>query len=152
MNTNTERREFIKTGAAAGIGLGLAAALPTWLRAQPPSPSGRLRVAVIGTNSRGLEHIECLGGISDVEIAYICDVEDGALAKGMKKAAAATHDQPKALKDFRRALDDKTIDADDDRGARPLAHADGDHGDGGRQARLRRETLQPQPRGGRDAA
>jgi predicted dehydrogenase len=111
MNTNTDRRDFIKTGAAAGIGLGLAAAAPSWLRAQPPGPSGRLRVAVIGTNSRGLEHIECLGGISNVEIAYICDVEDGALAKGMKKAATTTHDQPKALKDFRRALDDKTIDA-----------------------------------------
>ena len=112
MNTTTDRREFIKTGAAAGLGLGLAAALPSLLRAQPPqSPGNRLRLAVIGTNSRGLEHVACIGGIDNVEIAYICDVEDGALAKGMSKAATATRDHPKAIKDFRRVLDDPSIDA-----------------------------------------
>jgi predicted dehydrogenase len=54
-----------------------------------------------------------LGGIDEVEIAYICDVEDGALAKGMAEAGKATApgSQPKAIKDFRRALDDKSVDA-----------------------------------------
>jgi predicted dehydrogenase len=111
MNTNTDRRDFIKKGTAAGIGLGLAAALPSWVRAQPASPSNRLRVAVVGTNSRGLEHLACLGGMDNIEIAYVCDVEDGALAKGMKRAGEVSHDQPKALKDFRKALEDKTLDA-----------------------------------------
>src|SRR5579863_6470205 len=111
MNITTDRRDFIKKSTAAGIGLGLAAALPTWVRAQPASPSNRLRVAVIGTNSRGLEHLNCLGGMDNVEIAYVCDVEDGALAKGMKRAGEVSHDQPRALKDFRKALEDKTLDA-----------------------------------------
>ena len=112
MNTLSDRREFIKTGAAAGLGLGLAATLPSWMKAEPPpSPGNRVRLAVIGTNSRGLDHIEAIGGIDGTEIVYICDVEDGALAKGMKQAAKAQRDQPKALKDFRRALDDKSIDA-----------------------------------------
>ncbi len=113
MNTPTDRREFIKTGAAAGLGLGLAAALPTWLRADAPtSPAARTRLAVIGTNNRGLDHIQMLGGIDEAEIAYICDVEDGALAKGMAEAGkAAPGSQPKAIKDFRRALDDKSVDA-----------------------------------------
>jgi len=67
---------------------------------------------VIGSNTRGLDHIEALGGIDGVEIAYVCDVEDGALAKGMKQAAAtAPGSQPKAIKDFRRVLDDRSIDA-----------------------------------------
>jgi predicted dehydrogenase len=112
MNTPTDRREFIKTGAAAGLGLGLAATLPSWLRADPPpSPGNRVRLAVIGTNSRGLSHIESISGIEDTEIAYVCDVEDGALAKGMKEAAKTPRDHPKAIKDFRRALDDKNVDA-----------------------------------------
>jgi len=113
MNKLSDRREFIKTGAAAGAGLGLAAALPSWLRADPPqSPNNRVRLAVIGTNSRGLDHIQALAGIDDAEIAYICDVEDGALAKGMKEAAkAAPGARPKAVKDFRRALDDTSVDA-----------------------------------------
>ncbi|HEY4989386.1 MAG TPA: Gfo/Idh/MocA family oxidoreductase, partial [Opitutaceae bacterium] len=62
-------------------------------------------------NNRGLDHIEALGGIADAEIAYVCDVEDGALAKGVRQAAKNSGPQPKALKDFRRALDDRTVDA-----------------------------------------
>jgi predicted dehydrogenase len=69
-------------------------------------------VAVAGTNNRGLEVIQALAGIENAEIAYVCDVEDGALAKGMKEVAKeAPGARPKALKDFRRALDDKAIDA-----------------------------------------
>jgi predicted dehydrogenase len=107
-NPLTDRRQFIRTTAAAGAAL---AALPAWLRAASPGSNERVRVAVVGTNNRGLEHLETLGGIETAEIAYVCDVEDGALAKGMKKAAGIPGANPKALKDFRRALDDKTIDA-----------------------------------------
>jgi predicted dehydrogenase len=111
VNTPSSRRDFLKTGAAAGLGLGLAAAIPSWLRAAE-SPGNRVRVAVIGTNGRGLTHIEALGGIEGVEIAWICDVEDGALAKGMRKAAdTASGSRPKAIKDFRRVLDDRSVDA-----------------------------------------
>ncbi|HMD60839.1 MAG TPA: Gfo/Idh/MocA family oxidoreductase, partial [Opitutaceae bacterium] len=112
MNKLSDRREFIKTGAAAGLGLGLAATLPSWLRGDPQQgPGNRVRLAVVGTNSRGLDHIEAISGIDGTEVAYICDVEDGALAKGMKQADKAGRDHPKAIKDFRRALDDKNVDA-----------------------------------------
>ena len=104
---NLSRRDFIKTGAA-GIGL---AALPAWLRADPTSPSSRVRIAVIGTNNRGLDHIESLSGIPEAEIAYICDVDDRALAKGAQEAGKFPTMSPKAIKDFRRALDDKSVDA-----------------------------------------
>jgi predicted dehydrogenase len=108
MTKLSNRREFIRTATAAGAGL---AALPVWVRAQPASPSGRVRVAVVGTNNRGLDHIEALAGIDNAEIAYVCDVSDPALAKGMSQAGKFPGVQPKALKDFRRALDDKTVDA-----------------------------------------
>jgi predicted dehydrogenase len=107
MNPLTDRREFIKAGAAAGLAL---TAVPSFLRADASSPSNTVRVAVVGTNNRGLDHIACLGGIDNVEIAYICDVDDRALAKGVSAAAKAGA-KPAVLKDFRRALDDKSIDA-----------------------------------------
>jgi predicted dehydrogenase len=107
MNKTTDRREFIKTGTAAGLAL---AAAPALLRAGTSGPSNTVRVAVIGTNNRGLDHIQSLGGIDNVEVAYVCDVDDRSIAKGLKSAAKAGQ-QPKALKDFRRALDDKSIDA-----------------------------------------
>jgi predicted dehydrogenase len=108
MSKLSDRREFIRTSAAAGVAL---AALPAWVRADASSPANRVRVAVVGTNNRGLDHIETLAGIDNAEIAYVCDVEDGALAKGVAHAAKFPGVQPRALKDFRRALDDKTIDA-----------------------------------------
>src|SRR5580693_8066497 len=107
MNPLTDRRDFIKTGAAAGLAL---AAMPSLLKADAKSPANTVRIAVVGTNNRGLDHIACLGGIDNVEIAYVCDVDDRAIAKGLKSAAKAGA-QPVALKDFRRALDDKSIDA-----------------------------------------
>jgi len=113
MNDQYDRRDFLKTSATAGLGLGLAAALPSLLRADTPAdPGDKVRLAVIGTNNRGLDHIEALGGIDGAEIAYICDVSDVALAKGVKQAAdTAPGSQPVAIKDFRRALDDKSVDA-----------------------------------------
>jgi predicted dehydrogenase len=102
------RRDFLKTTTVAGIGL---AALPVWIRADSSSPANRVRVAVVGTNNRGLDHIEALAGIDNAEIAYVCDVSDIALAKGVKQAASFASIQPKTLKDFRRALDDKSVDA-----------------------------------------
>jgi predicted dehydrogenase len=113
MSNPIDRREFIRSGAAAGLGLGLASVLPSVLKAAPSqSPGNRVRVAVMGTNDRGLNHIKALAGIEDAEIAYVCDVEDGALAKGMNAVAKdAPGARPKAIKDFRRALDDKSVDA-----------------------------------------
>jgi predicted dehydrogenase len=108
MNNLSDRRQFLKTTAAAGIGL---AALPAWIRADPTSPANKVRVAVVGTNNRGLDHIEALAGIDKAEIAYVCDVDDRALAKGVAQAAKYVPVQPKALKDFRRALDDTSVDA-----------------------------------------
>ncbi len=107
MNHLIDRRDFLRKGAAAGLGLGLAAAFPTVLRA---APSNRVRLAVIGTNNRGLDHLQSLSGIDNAEIAYICDVDDRALAKGVREAATLNL-SPKTLRDFRRALDDKSIDA-----------------------------------------
>ena len=108
MNPFIGRREFLTKTALAGAAL---ASMPAWVRAGAPGSNGRVRVAVIGTNSRGLDHIEALSGIDGAEIAYVCDVEDGALAKGVKKAALFPGMAPKPEKDFRRILDDKSIDA-----------------------------------------
>jgi len=108
MNHPLDRRDFVKMSAAAGLGL---AALPPWLRAGSPSPNNTVRLAVIGTNNRGLDHLDALAGIGNTQVAYLCDVEDGALAKGVQRSAKLGGAQPKAVKDFRRALDDPTVDA-----------------------------------------
>jgi predicted dehydrogenase len=72
----------------------------------------KITVAVIGTNGRGLAHVQCLtDGLPNVEVAYICDVDDRAIAKGVKETLKKQSTEPKGLKDFRKALADKSLDA-----------------------------------------
>lgn len=120
MQNSINRRNFLKRAGTAGVGLGMISYLGPVARAQTgSSPSAnvvgandKITVAVIGTNGRGLAHIQCLTeGIPNVEIAYICDVDDRAIAKGLKLAAKYQQKEPKGIKDFRKLLEDKSLDA-----------------------------------------
>jgi predicted dehydrogenase len=118
MDKPLTRRDFLKKTGTAGLGLGAVSFLSPLAQAQTaPSTNtiganNKLRIAVIGTNGRGLAHIQCLTrGVEGVEVACICDVDDRAIAKGIKETAKQQKAEPKASKDFRRVLEDKSIDA-----------------------------------------
>jgi predicted dehydrogenase len=57
-----------------------------------------------------LAHVQCLN-LPNVSIAAICDVDDRAIAKGVKEAVKFQSAAPQPIKDFRRVLEDKSIDA-----------------------------------------
>lgn len=90
----------------------LAQAADTDATSKPASANNKINVAVIGTNGRGLAHIECLtSGVPDVEVTYVCDVDDRAIAKGIKETLKRQKTEPKGIKDFRKLLEDKSVDA-----------------------------------------
>src|SRR4051812_45804361 len=98
----TSRRDFLKTSAAA------MATGPLILT--HGSPNEKLVVAVVGMNGRGIVHIQNFGQhMKNCEVAYLCDVDTAALAKG-QKVFGADERVPKSIGDFRRALDDKNVD------------------------------------------
>ncbi|HVX51173.1 MAG TPA: Gfo/Idh/MocA family oxidoreductase [Chitinophagaceae bacterium] len=106
MEQNLQRRTFIKqTSLAAG------ATMLFPLFGRSASPNDKMVVAVLGTNGRGLEHIKALTKIANLEIAFICDVEDNARAKGVNLVEKLTGKRPAAIKDFRTILDNKDVDA-----------------------------------------
>ncbi len=119
MNDAINRRSFLKQAGTAGLGLSVAGyfGASAETRAQTPAagpttaPNSKLTVAVIGTNGRGLAHVDCLLALRGVEISHICDVDDRAIAKGIRAAAKKQQPEPKGAKDFRKLLEDKTIDA-----------------------------------------
>lgn len=120
MQKSLNRRNFIKRAGTAGVGLGMISYLSPLARGQSSAaPSiqtiganDKIRTAVIGTNGRGMAHIQCLlDGMKNVEIGYICDVDDRAIAKGIKEASKYQAPAPKGIKDFRKLLEDKSIDA-----------------------------------------
>jgi predicted dehydrogenase len=103
------RRDFLKLTGTAGIGLGMLHLGTPGLRAA--GANDKLTVAVAGTNGRGLAHIECLTGLPNVEIAYIVDVDERAVAGGIKATLKQQKTAPKGAKDIRKVLEDKSLDA-----------------------------------------
>ena len=116
MRDAINRRDFLKLTGAAGAGIGLLQYGSGALRAAAPAvgaagANGKLTVAVVGTNGRGLAHIECLTGLPNVEIAYICDVDERAVASGIKATTKQQKNEPKGAKDIRKVLEDQSLDA-----------------------------------------
>lgn len=110
------RRTFLHTAAAAGIGVSLPRPLASWKGLD--APNERIRVAVMGVNGRGHELAKSFARASGAEVAYICDVDERATARAIKALAeyGAGGDPlqaltPKGVTDFRRALDDADVDA-----------------------------------------
>ena len=114
MNDSINRRDFLKQTSVAG--LALAGGLPLPGRAETPAaartigPNGRLTAAVIGTNSRGLAHVECLTGLPGVEITHICDTDTRAITKGIKATLKKQTAPPQGVGDFRTILADPSVD------------------------------------------
>ena len=109
MQTPHTRRTFIRRTALAA-GATAALGLRPRLRAAD-SPGDKIIVGIMGVNGRGTDHARALSGISNVEIAYLCDVDTRAADKAAKAIGEKVARRPKTVKDFRRILDDKSVDA-----------------------------------------
>ncbi len=119
------RREFVaqagKTAAVAGLALSAASAASAaqTVRAAAPAAVSRrvigandkIRMALIGCGGMGRANLDSFMGHSDVEVIGVCDVD----ANHLNDAAAAVENKygrkPAAVKDFRRILDMKDVDA-----------------------------------------
>ena len=103
MTRPIDRRAFVQQATGAGAALSLSLAGP--LTKNVLGANDRVRVGSIGTGRQAISNMKAFQK-HGAEIAAVCDVYDTNLAKGKAQAgeAAASH------KDFRRVLDDKTID------------------------------------------
>ncbi len=103
------RREFLRaTGSLAAV---LAAGqAPQFLSAETLQASSRVRVAVLGLG-RGMDHIKGYSQVPSAEIAAVCDVDVRRLAVGVAEVEKRSGRTPAAVPDYRRILEDKSIDA-----------------------------------------
>lgn len=110
MSKSIDRRKFIKMSGAAGLGLGIMGSAPAVLGNR--SPNNKITIAIMGTNSRGRAHANGFARHPDAEVAYICDVDDEAIGKGLESVReGGQQKEPKGLNDFRKALEDDSLDA-----------------------------------------
>src|SRR5881397_1985486 len=99
MKTTTSRRTFLKHTAAASAVASIG--FPAIQAAE--SPGDKLLVGCMGLG-RGLDHVRAILEISNVEIAYLCDIDDQRLERAAKVVDAKQERKPKGVKDFRHVL------------------------------------------------
>jgi predicted dehydrogenase len=100
------RRDFIKNTSFATAGITILN-FPVFGK---NAPSNKVTVAVMGLNGRGAYLAECFAKLSNVQVAYLCDVEEKAIANGLKPFAAAAK-KPAVIKDVRELVNKKDFDA-----------------------------------------
>lgn len=100
---NKSRRKFLKD-ASTGIA---AATLWSHSRSFAASASERVRVGVIGCGPQGNSHVGSLKSLEAAEVVYICDIDPERAAKGVEASGGSA----RPVADFRRILDDPTVDA-----------------------------------------
>jgi predicted dehydrogenase len=106
------RRKFLESTATAGVGLGAGLyALTGGRRAKADSANDRVRLAVVGLRGRGSVLASKFSARPDCEVAYLCDVDESVLPPRAAEIEQNQQRAPTVTGDFRRALDDKSIDA-----------------------------------------
>ena len=94
-----QRRKFIKETALATAGITILN-FPVFGK---KAPGNKVVLAVMGVNGRGNYLAESFSKLENVEIAYICDVEDGAIKKGIDALKNAER-KPTVIKDIRKLV------------------------------------------------
>jgi predicted dehydrogenase len=113
------RRKFLGGAAAAGLTLGWGG-----LSALARGANEKIVLGIMGVSrsnygmtptlksrGRGAQLAMELSAMPGVEIAYLCDVDQRYLDATLAEVAPKQPKPPKAVKDFRQVLDDKSVDA-----------------------------------------
>lgn len=99
---SSTRRQFLAGAASAGVLWASSA------RVRAAGANERVRIAIIGAGNQGKSHAKSLLSLpKDAEIAYVCDVDEQRLGEQLERVGG----RAQAVGDFRRILDDPTVDA-----------------------------------------
>lgn len=102
------RRSFIKKSAA---GAAAALTVPTILPHRVFGSNDKVRIAVLGVNGRGTDHIQGFSALQDVEVVCLCDPDLVVLAKRAQEFETKYGRKPIQVQDLRKVFEDKSIDA-----------------------------------------
>ncbi len=107
MTDHMDRRHFLGAAAAAGAALELAAPAQA---AQPQGANSKVIVGVMGTGGRGTSLSSTFQRQAGVEVAYTCDADEQRASRAADAVRKVSNRAARAVTDFRRILDDKTVD------------------------------------------
>src|SRR3954463_1726204 len=104
MSAFTNRREFLEALTAGAA----ATALTTQTARAAQGPNDKLVVGLIGCGNRGIHDAGLFKSMPNVELAYVCDVDESRRQNAMQKLGIEPR---RAVSDMRKIFDDKTVDA-----------------------------------------
>jgi predicted dehydrogenase len=107
MTTDRVSRRTFLQATAAGVALG-ALSRPAVAR---QAPSDHIVLGMIGVGNMGTSRLRGFLQHQDVRIGAVCDVDSRHLDRALGIVETAGGQKPKALRDYRRVLDDREIDA-----------------------------------------
>src|SRR6185503_3479453 len=99
---NLNRRTFLKSTALSAAAYSLSAR--SW--GQVAGSNSDVRLAVVGFNGRGKEHLSALGKADGARITALCDADKDVLAGGVKRLEGV-----ESHTDIRKLLESKNVDA-----------------------------------------
>ncbi len=108
-----DRRLFLKAGvasAAALVGARAAAQESTTSQSKDGQPNDKVVIGIMGVNGRGAAIARGMMDTGQTHIAYICDVDERAAGSVSESVANKQGAKPQVVGDFRKILDDKSVD------------------------------------------
>ena len=108
------RRNFIKKTIAASAVISVGGILPGFSAKSYASILGaneRIKVGIMGVNARGLALARNFSQQKNCEVIYISDVDTRAMETCIGTVEKIQNKKPKAAPDFRKALEDKSLEA-----------------------------------------
>jgi len=102
------RRDMLKTAVPGSLAV---MSIPTLIPSTAFGANDRLRVAVIGVNGRGKDHISGLMKQDNVEVATLCDVDQVVLGERASEFEKKYGKKVHTEQDLRKVYEDKSIDA-----------------------------------------
>lgn len=103
------RRDFLKSSIAGSAAVGWVA-IEKGGSAQVSGANERIQAAVMGVRGRGNAILHAFAGQPDVDIVYVCDVDENVLRERVNELSKKTGQPPRAIKDFREAIADPAVD------------------------------------------
>ncbi|HMC10594.1 MAG TPA: Gfo/Idh/MocA family oxidoreductase [Pirellulaceae bacterium] len=101
------RRHFLESSAAAGV----VAALAAVSTSKAHAANDKISICMMGVRGRGGTVLSTFASLPEVEVRYVCDLDPSVLDSRLSHVEQKTGQRPLGIKDFRKALEDKSLDA-----------------------------------------
>jgi predicted dehydrogenase len=102
-----DRRSLLQSSAAAGV----VAALSSIAANKAHAANDKISICMTGVRGRGGSVLSTFASLPDVEVRYVCDLDEPVRESALARVEQKTGKRPIGIKDYRKALEDKSLDA-----------------------------------------